>query len=204
MREYALKYNPDIIIYNFYPNDVRDNMERVAYRHFVLENNQLKEMSPAKESPIKNMMRKSFLILYINKILKGSSVSAKQGNSFFEVFRKNYSRDTEEGWIITEKVLIRMNDEAKQNNASFIVSVIPPRFQVSSKFISDLPNLEEYDLDKTDKIMNEICERNNITCIFAIEYLNDIDGLYYEHDQHFNENGHKTYAKFLLNKIGMV
>ncbi|MEK6880775.1 MAG: SGNH/GDSL hydrolase family protein, partial [Nanoarchaeota archaeon] len=28
MREYALKYNPDIIIYNFYPNDVRDNMER--------------------------------------------------------------------------------------------------------------------------------------------------------------------------------
>ena len=132
----------------------------------------------------------------------------------FRVWRKAPSPQVKQAWKITEALLGRLNDEVRALGAQLIVFYIPNMATVQQdtkratkrKYgLSD----EDWDLSKTGKDLQRVCEKQ------SIPFINPIDAfckeasrlqkkgerLYYAIDHHWNANGHGLAASLLFDYI---
>lgn len=174
--DYGLKYNPDEAILLFYANDVYDNLN---YR----------TPTPSK---IKNLLRRSQLVIWAYKIIYTSKVSPE----FFYVFKTNYTEKEERGWNLTYYSIKDINNILTEKNISFKVIILPYKMEVYNEYEQDIKQERfDYDLNKPNQKMNQICKELNIDCIFALDNLkNSTERVYYHYDQHLNFYGNQIIA----------
>ena len=140
----GIKYSPDIVIYQFYENDIANNLMpfettsssgiswNKAFK-YEIDGENLKRVimnRPSVKRPIKDFLLKSALLYNLNKV-KNKSIdlmtkvtnSGKRGaiDPFFTTYRDMPGGNIDKGWELFERLIIEMDLVCRQNNAKFIV-----------------------------------------------------------------------------------
>jgi len=89
--------------------------------------------------------------------------------------------------------LEKMRQYATKNDSIFLVSIIPPKEQMTTYPI---------DGDFQRRVL-EWCKNNTVTCINPLEFFRQAGErhIYSSNDPHFSEEGHEQYANFLFERI---
>ena len=224
-REEGVKYSPDLVITAFGSYDATyDNTHSVAYTYpkpyFMLEDGKLvlknvpvprrewesgerealekkvREETPRKASFGKSLgkfLRTHFKsVALISDSIKGlrtamrdSAKSNKKLPAYMIKTRKN--RKDEAAIVLAEEILKEMNKQVKSSAAEFVVVMVPYRAHLKK-----LP-------DNVYSAILDFCDREGIRCIdpyagFFEDYRKG-NKLFFEHDKHWNESGHKLIAE---------
>ncbi len=89
--------------------------------------------------------------------------------------------------------LKKMKDFCIANNIKLVISVIPPREQLTKIPVEGL----------FQKRVSEFCNIEKITFLNPLEYFRKIgeNSIYLSYDPHFSDSGHEYYASFLFNSL---
>ncbi len=224
-------YQPDIVLFSFYNNDVIDD---TRYERFIFEKNCVisKDVGEVRKflffnsrtyivyetyknfltqgiKPIRNALYKIRNLLNI----VGLAEEAKIGTPILE---KQYSDDLKVGWSNTLGNIKEMKSLCRKNDCDFILVYIPDRIQVNNDFRKDYLirnnlNKENFNFQKPSIILGNFSKKNRIIYIDLMEEFNKLNidynrlSVYYGLDPHFNENGAEVWSDVLFEKIiGMV
>lgn len=219
-------YQPDIVLYNFYNNDVTDDMK---YEKFTFENNCVISNGIGKVRKFLFFNSKTYLLYetYKNYLTQGVkpirntlykirnllNIEAKIGTPILE---KVYSDELKVGWGNTLGNIKEMKSLCRKNDCDFILVYIPDRIQVNNDFRKDYLirnnlNKENFDFQKPGVILGNLSKKNRIIYVDLMEEFDklkiDYNSLpvYYGFDPHFNKDGAEVWSDVLFEKIiGMV
>ena len=215
-------YQPDIVLYSFYNNDVTDDMK---YDKFTFENSCVIAKNIGKARKFLFFNSRTYLLYeaYKNYFTQGIkpirnalywirnllNIEVKIGTPILE---KKYSDDLKAGWNDTLSNIKEMKSLCLRNDCDFILVYIPDRIQVNKNFRQDYlirNNLDEeyFDFEKPSVILKSFSEKNRIIYINLMEEFNKLKiddnnlQVYYDFDPHFNENGAEVWSNILFEKI---
>jgi lysophospholipase L1-like esterase len=195
----GLRYQPDLVIYAFYPNDVTDNIEKGFFS--VVDGNL--EYQPVRISLIDRIRGPIYDISYIYRV--GLSVSlvlnqradptliSTDWGLVLPIYREELQPREENAWQLTGALLIEMRDVVNSSGAKLMVVYLPESFQISDRQWSQVEhsqeNLERYAPQQrlSQEIPNGIMYLD-LTPGFQTNKLTE--ELYYQNDLHFNPQGH--------------
>ena len=129
---------------------------------------------------------------------------------WLETDLKEYYPEMEEGWELMESSICRMADICEQGGIGFLVFSVPIRSEVYPEAFEELmrshnadPGL--YDLEKSNRLMRELCDRNGLAFLDIVPRLveeRDKGGpLYYMRDGHWTVRGHQLCAQILCERL---
>lgn len=154
LSEFGLAQKPDLVIAQFYSNDVKDNLRYREFWNSVFPDSSVFPLQDAMVEPVsrrvidlgeetgQGIRRASFLpdikdVLERNShlyhffrarinILK-STLGVRKLTDFddFMVMAREPSPDIEEGWDLTHRLYLQMREISRLNQASFVISVVP-------------------------------------------------------------------------------
>ncbi|WP_337904911.1 hypothetical protein, partial [Mesomycoplasma ovipneumoniae] len=119
----------------------------------------------------------------------------------YHVYDKKYSKDYEDAWQETKKIIIMTKQLTEQNGGKYILITLANNEQVNRNvwngLIKTYPGLKKADLDlnEPDRNMIEFCGDNNIECYEMLstfkEFIekNPSVQTHYFNDGHFNQIG---------------
>lgn len=215
-------YQPDIVLYSFYNNDVTDDMK---YDKFTFENNCVISKDIGKVRKFLFFNSKTYLLYeaYKNYLTQGVkpirntlykirnllNIEAKIGTPILE---KVYSDELKVGWSNTLNNIKDMESLCLENDCDFILVYIPDRIQVNKNFRQDYLirnnlNEENFNFQKPGIILKNFSKKNRINYINLIEEFNKLKiddnnlQIYYDFDPHFNENGAEVWSDILFGKV---
>jgi len=133
-------------------------------------------------------------------------------NSYFdsEVYslEKNYRQNMQYAMILTLNLIKQMQIESAKGNAEFMLINFPSRLQVNPADQELLfegyhnVDMDYFELDKENKMMQEFAKEQNMTYIdFLPMAQQDWTKLYFRNDGHFSANGAKMIAQEIYNKM---
>lgn len=165
---------PQVVVLNHFPNDIR-----------VIEQKVVGCWKPTKpQNPTGEWVNDNILIA--KAVIRG----------FYSLFA-NYedperNKAITDGWNRSLYYLNEIKKECDRRGIRFLISAIPPKEQFEC-------DNKKYYQDK----LKDFCLRNNIQFLDPYEYIksNIPERLYFSWDPHFNEQGHKAYARFLYENI---
>ncbi|HTZ45986.1 MAG TPA: hypothetical protein VMH20_00235 [Verrucomicrobiae bacterium] len=137
--------------------------------------------------------------------MKEKAEKAGVDNLEFSIYAPPSDSSIEQGWKVTEGLLVMLRDEVKSHDTQFRLLLLPTRPQVlpdEQKREALLQKLQVRDFDYADKRLRNFCERENISVIelaptlsaYATEhhvYLNGFDPSNIG-TGHWNETGHRV------------
>jgi hypothetical protein len=232
-------YNPDIVLLAFLSgNDIRNNsmvLEKQKMRPFFLYKNgelildnsfrhtkQFKAKTGVVWEAALFLSQHIKIMQLINKArhrLGGSeerfaqinSQLAEEGNN---VFFEPKTKDWEEAWLITEKLIIKMKDEVFKNQAKLMIATLSnsiqvhPDLQVRQNFMKEIGSM---DLFYPDRRIEEFSTRHGIPTIILAPMLADEaekTGVFLHGFKnlkvgvgHWNEKGHHLAGHLISEKI---
>lgn len=207
LKNEGLKYKPEVIIFAYH-NDAFDVSRKIAYNHekpfFSIKNNTLVLTNypiPKNEnlSENKNLEGGNMIVLVDAKLslLKSYVFIRERLRSFKPIsdFKdKLFLKNMNQTFEVIDKLLIESNNLAKENNASFIIILIPDRYQVYGK-----ANTLEI-----DHIL-ELGKKENLSVINLLPMLREIGkkekDLYFTIDHHYSEKGNEIVGELLSNEL---
>ncbi len=223
---YAKEYKPDIIILNvFYGNDLAENLgiinrtlqkteDSVQGRAATKDRHSYTTFEKVKTFFRETLGLKSYLFLaqrYDNTMRNFNFKPPIRVNSFtLKIFDKTKEDDTElsEAYEKTFINIDKINDLAKENNAEFIVVLMPPRFQVRDSEWEDTINQytigdENFIRDLPNQIFKEYFKEKEINYVDLLPSFMEVsDGTYYyNYDGHWTSKGHELATEQILTKI---
>ena len=140
-----------------------------------------------------------------------SSMFIKPLPDYYQVFRQPYDATTAEAWRITEKLIMKVSQAAKDNGSEFILFHVPLRESIHPQEWQ--MGLQAHRLDgkhwnsgQVEAELRKICRENSIRCILPAERFRlqtEIDGRrhYLTNDPHWNEAGHGLAGRILAEAI---
>lgn len=199
------KYNPDIVILQYYLNDIHDNF--IVYQSIY----------------------ERFKLLVLLRTLK-LRIKLKDSISYLyyrhptDLLSKNYSKQYMGWWNLTEKAILYTEKRAKSVNSSFAIVIIPSWGQIYfnytyakdkpfltpeiiKKIKEDMLNLELYgDLDKPNKLLKNFGEEYDIKIIdpikeFRKHTLKNENIYQLPYDDHLNSQGNEILAEFIFRRL---
>lgn len=221
------EYNPDIVIYNFYINDLSDD---ASYLNFVIEKGcRIKKTMPATKkflflnsrtylvySSIKDyfMLRCGFSQSILFKLRATMSKAGLLQSAKFEYpySEKEESNETRSRWKVALNDIEEMDSICKSNNCTFILEYVPAKEQVNDGYRREYLkknglNETDFDFESPVRILKEFSDKEDIQFIDLWEDIinkkinvNNPE-LYYEFDVHFNKNGAGVWGSILSEKI---
>ena len=160
LRTKIISYEPDLIILNFFMNDV------VALNGQV--SSHIKSLTSVARSGLCNKIMNTFYCIgsksyFAQYLLSHVAVLARRAGvrqGYISDFKGAYD-DENENWQECRKFLLKTKKIAKDNNASFMVVIIP--------FLSDLN--DSHPLKKEIAIINNFCLANGIDALNLFPYF---------------------------------
>lgn len=228
LKNYGLKYDPDIIIHMFFEgNDVKNNSQKLQndpyLPYFTIdETGNLKQLEHAKKDSRKMARIKDFFLNFrtIKLVLsiRQNMIENKQKSSpgypiDYHVYDKNYLPEFDEAWKITKKLILETKAEVEKSGAKYVLVAIPASEQIDIKKQNEIykiypdMNPNEIDFDKPEKILIEFCFENSIECYFMLPYFkkylieNPNKELYFFKDGHWNMDGTNLAGEFLYQEV---
>jgi len=119
---------------------------------------------------------------------------------------RTYYPELEQGWRLVEESVRQIANGCREKEIRLVVFAMPAKHEVYPEHFRDLMrefNLdpELYDLDRTSRLAEELCERQAIDFVRILErfreYHDGGDPLYYMTDGHLNSLGHIVCAQIL-------
>ena len=213
LKDQALKYHPDLVIFVFSMNDIEDNFNT----HLVtFEGNSSKTTKMTASIPKRMMLACSAysdLCSLAQRVIltRKSAASQKSANGFERnmVFKMENSLAFLEAFDETGKLLYSSYNLAKNNAVDFVFVIIPSKEQVDNKKLQEFlktDNLTGDDVEmlKVPHALSLFAASNGIETIdltVPLRKLNKNNNFYYEIDGHFNEMGHELAAKAIVETI---
>jgi len=196
LQHYGVRFQPDLILVAFLPNDIWDASAGVSYRAITddgfLLSDEARQLGPVgKWLYLHSHCCRILLARYVNyKIRQRTSMVWE------EVGYSN--RHSEAAWKKIEVEYSRMSALARQMNAGIVFVHIPQQFE---------PVKREGGLVRRTfpgRKLYEWCQSNSQKCIDVMPAMNDalLKGpLYYKHDGHCNAEGYRVIAEALYDEL---
>jgi len=229
LKEYGLKYKPDLVIQMFLTaNDVKNNssvLQNDPYLpYFEIEsNNSLKEISQIKRSnrklsSLKEILKKceitKIILFFRQKYLERKAISLSGGYpTDYHIYDSNYSADYQNAWELTKRLILETKRVTENSQAKYILVTLANNEQVNTKVQGEIfkkyPNLKNAnpDFEKPDKILKEYCQEQKIDCFFMLPYFKDYiknnpnETTHFFYDGHWSQTGTNLAALFLYQII---
>jgi hypothetical protein len=222
--------DPDIVILGFYPNDVRNNVDR-----------DLIEMVPGRPIQVKNPYENGVSVMYKfrkffasrshlymllklakRQVLKEETPRRRHHNQGAytdlkvdqkleaeDVFTTQRNPAVARGWSVTLALLGEMKEQVEATGARFMVVLFPTRFQVDDALWSAHAarlgiNTKKFDLMKPQKNFKGWSERVGVPVLDLIEPFkerNDSNTFYHDIDAHWNAEGHHLAAEMIVQEL---
>jgi len=223
LKEYGLKFNPDLTILVFTNNDVMDNAAEFGSNidpgfEFINEElRQTKFPSPLRGGEIREFISDHFQLprfavqrLYKFSILKNLFIDMNIINAAkdlpgddipfaYKVLTPKFDKDTEKQWRITKALMSQTKELAEENNSKFLAVILAAK--ENKEFISSIlaryPELEDVDSYNTAKILSSYFEENGIDYVDLRGYVDEIEkevSYPVEDGGHYNLAGHQMVA----------
>ena len=187
------EYDPDLILLAFYSgNDIQDNSKKLAikkYRPFfnldenkVVLDQSFKETKPyillesyfgriflqiSKYSRISQLLRELYVRAYFKNISKKIDNEKNENISLFNEYSFDQD-DWKEAWDITERILLMINNEIKNNKTDFYIVTLSTPIQVHPN--QEVRNMFKKkfnvtDIDYADNRIRSFSQKNEIKVI---------------------------------------
>jgi hypothetical protein len=220
-RDIGIKYNPNIVISEFLPeNDLRNDSVSLQ----VLFRRQVEELRKVALSYRPGVFHAELPLLNNSKLIQllGQSIL----NLKFKAKRKQlplaeqipvdlcvYSREYDAQWQRAWKSTLAQIRAAKQladeHHIQYVLVNFGERFKIDRAtfdlFLKSNPAIRGsgWDFDRPDKIIRSFCQEENIRLLelgplFQAEFARTNTPLYFKYDGHWNEAGHRYAAEKIL------
>lgn len=221
LKEYGLKYNPDLVVQLFYTNDIKNNSKELNNNPYVpylkFENGGAVVIPPniKATSRTKELLKKSRLIKLLLDARQNLLIQKENKNYKYpidyHVYDKQYLEEYKKAWELTEKSILNTKRLCDVNKIDYFLITIPAKEQVDEETWKGI--LESYKIDKNtmnlekpDKLMDEFCTKNEINCAFSLPYFKNREkeiheNLFFPKDSHWTEKGTNVIADFLENTL---
>ena len=225
LKEYGLKYKPDLVIQMFLTaNDVKNNspvLQNDPYLPYfeIDENNNLKKIpqikrSDRKLSTLKELLKKfeitKIILSLRQKYLERKAVSLSGGYPLdYHIYDSTYSTEYLKAWEITKRLILETKKITEDSQAKYILVILSNNEQVNinvqEEIFKKYPKIKEAnpDFEKPDKILKDYCDTQIIDCFFMLPYLKDYvkndpnETTHFFYDGHWNQTGANLATQFL-------
>jgi hypothetical protein len=217
---YAKKYNPDMVILIFWPNDpigtcCKDSSKPCYY----IEEGEVKQspFTPRIHSDLKLFVGEYFkTIVYLReRYYRSKRIEVLQNDIEIDgiydpnkVFLKEYEESMGECWDLSGYFLRKLKQEINSAGSEFKVIIFPHPISIyeeNRKMVLNeqtILNESYFDFNKPYPLMEEILIREGIDYINLFEdFKNSEKRLNYVHDSHLNDDGHKLVSEALINEL---
>ncbi len=226
LKNYALKYHPDMVVQMFLTaNDVRNNsavLQNDIYLPYfkINEKNELEEIPHQKRENRNNALVKEFfkqlriieLLLSVRQRIRESKSNKALGGypTEYHVYDPIYSKDYEDAWKVTKRLILESKKLTEVNNAKYILITLSNSEQVNTlvqnKLFETYPSAKNANLDfeKPDRILAQFCKQTNLKCFqmlpFFLDYVkkNPSNMTHNLYEGHWNQTGTDLAAQFLI------
>lgn len=191
----GLRYDPDLVIYAFYPNDVTDNLENGVFR---LVNGALVRQ-PERISRSERVRLVLYDYLYIYRFALGLSIQWSYTNDetlidtewgkILPIYRAEQQPRETQAWALTARLLERM---AAVTPGRLVVVYLPEFYQSQDTVWAQVERSDEVLLrDAPNRMLASILPAGvpylDLLPSFIAEAQDQV--LYYPNDHHFNADG---------------
>ncbi|MBI2625284.1 MAG: SGNH/GDSL hydrolase family protein [Candidatus Nealsonbacteria bacterium] len=230
LKEYGLKFSPDLVILVFSDNDLMNNfagfttnidpafdiiegrLQQVrfptplkggGFREFVSSNFQLPRFLVQKLSKI------SFFRNFFTDLNLISAVKEREGEAIpfsYKMYSPEFQKDTERQWEITKALISQTKSVAEESGALFKVVLLASKENKKEKedLLKTYPGLKSVDFYIPQKILSRYFEEQGINYVDMRPYVSETEEpLNYpvEDGGHYNLAGHRLVAKAILDYI---
>jgi lysophospholipase L1-like esterase len=219
------KYNPDLVLLLFIPNDFKDNAPQLNKRlqpYFILSEGQLRlDTTFAKTwsyrvrkliHPLKRLYLVSFAIQVYNQLVAQSREAKNLRGAIGPMLTSNEQTAMD----VTQRLLLALSRAVSQDGGRFVIVIGTPNYDVNWTDTEGPPTSHEFLISNADKIITTFAERERILHLnlepilraYSTKYRALIHGCSENGGGgHWNETGHAVTAaaisEFLLDQ-GLV
>ena len=213
------KYNPDLILLQFYLNDISDNdatiqeeRPKLGKPFFVLNGEQLELQNFPYRRRVSSASPqwRYFFAPLVDKLYRVffSDREMRQVPHQLLYLAANYPPQDQTRWRLTTRLIKELNTEATQHGARLAVLYIPERRQVHPQIWDETliryPKAREvvWDLDKPNRSLGKFLEQEGIsyldwTASFRERAVKEGRPWYFLHDSHLNPEGNRLGSDLL-------
>ena len=212
LRRDGIKLKPDVVMLGFFVgNDFVDNLVRSGNASIRVESSWFKGLKRWVRKNIKTyefVMRRLRGIYSVRLFLIKTGLANNEDFYQYRIYIKDYDNDVNEAINITFDYIREMNSLTKRNNITFVMLLIPPKYQIYDKEWQAALEYNRFKEDEVERmkptiILKDFCRKNNIEYIDLLEDLKNVkEDIYIKRDtSHFNALGHRIIADILKDKF---
>lgn len=208
-KKYGLKYQPDIILVEFYINDFQGSLD-------------FEKRAPSPSSLLRTLFSYSKFLNWLywkikitswgNQIINSLGLNLDQQDEYeFEMLlldKKSYQNPSvKESLVYTFDYLKKIKELSESVGAELIISYLPADYQINQEKLNKIKEMknikQDLEVDYIQKVLAKFLKRGNITFWdFTEDFRNKKDvELYWLYDRHLNKEGYTFLADLLAEKL---
>lgn len=228
LKYYALQFDPDLVIMNFFYNDISRNTPSSTRLGFFIKDSENSkklifdktEFTAQKTLKMKYYLRQHVKIVsLIMRVMDNlQAVKAKDlaskgiaTDNEYDIFQKTYSNETDNNWLLTKAIIMLTKKLCDKNEVPFLLINIPweptdDQFERIQQMNPGL-NRSEMDFSKPGRILDEFTKENKLDYIdlypvmIPQEKKIGMEKLHYSYDGHWNAGGNKLAADVISDEL---
>ncbi|MBT5875421.1 MAG: hypothetical protein HOH43_18515 [Candidatus Latescibacteria bacterium] len=215
--EFGLAQKPDLVLVQFYSNDVKDNLRYRAFWNSVFPDSSVFPVRDDVVAPVigsvsgsvevaRSGIRTASILPDIKEVLEKNShvyhffrarinilkstLGVRKLTDFddFMVMVREPSPDIEEGWDLTRRLYLQMRDISRQNQASLVISVVPNKTLLARDGrFDEWIAAEGLDMTIPHSVMTKFGSESQIPVLDLLPPLREAGALT---DLHYDWDGH--------------
>lgn len=195
------KYQPNIVIMAFLPNDLFTNT-RIGEPTY-LDKKYSGDVSETSMSHLTSFLMNLHSVILIKRLLFSSDylytklyLSTKRAQYFSYPMNETLKTQV----ALTKDLILKAKHYCERNGKIFLVLSIPQQFQVIAK--ARAYSFENIDVSLIDSVFSEFAQKNSFVWIPVLDVLADYyritdHPLYYRYDGHLNPEGNRVVGTYL-------
>jgi hypothetical protein len=229
LKEYGLKYKPDLVIQMFLTaNDVKNNspvLQNDPYLPYfeIDDGNNLKKLPQIKRSErylssLKEMLKgfetTKIILSFRQKYLEKKAVELSGGYPIdYHIYDSDYSSEYQKAWDMTKRLIIETKKITEESGSKYVLVTLANNEQVNTivqeEILNKYPNMKNAnpDFEKPDRIIKEFSESEKLTYWQMLPYFqnytkdNPNTPTHFHYDGHWNETGTNLAVDFLYENL---